>query len=100
VTLFPQEIWNTDDSYDEDPALRTPIGLATPGGYGPYDFVLNQDVSAPTVVDHSPGEGAVSVRADAAVVIEFSEAIDANTLQGNFRLFNLLTNKGTGEARW
>jgi YVTN family beta-propeller protein len=95
VTLFPAELYNVGDSYDEDPLLADEISTPVAGDYGPFDFVLNEDTSGPAVIDHSPADLAVDVRADAAVVIEFSEAINTGTVSGNFRLFNQSTLSGT-----
>ena len=96
VTRFPAEYWNTEDSFDEDPALKTRISIPVAGIYGPYEIMTNQDVAGPTVLSHSPAGAAADVGINAAVVVEFSEAIDYKTVKGNFRLWNNMTGTGTG----
>jgi len=96
ITKFPAEYFNLGDSFDEDAALKTIINIPVAGVYGPYEIMTNQDVAGPTVLSHSPAHAASDVGVDAAVVVEFSEAIDYKTVKGNFRLWNQAAGTGTG----
>ncbi|UCG53329.1 MAG: Ig-like domain-containing protein [Candidatus Latescibacterota bacterium] len=95
VTTFVPEYWTNPETADDDPEIATPIvvdGSPLPG----HVFVLNEDTTPPTVESVSPAADAVDVRADAAVVVTFSEAVDHATIPANFRLENTTTGSGVG----
>ena len=66
------------------------------GGDDGSDPAPGEDLTAPTVVSMSPEDGAVGVRDDAAVVIEFSEPMDRLSVQDNIDAADL----GAINAEW
>jgi DNA-binding beta-propeller fold protein YncE len=85
VTLFVPEYWDVAESATDNAADMDVINVA--GGSSQIaDLITNIDVTAPTVTSISPTNGEIDVRIDAAMLIQFSEPIDAGTISGNFRL--------------
>ncbi len=94
VTNFPGEYWNTGDNSSEDPLIRAPINIAGP--VSGFVVVTNVDTTGPSVVSHSPNMSESDVSADAAVVIQFDEPIDHNSVSGNFRVYDNTLFQGVG----
>ena len=84
VTNFVPESWDLVESANDDPAARDLVAV-TAGTITTANFVTNIDVTGPSVAAVSPWPGQTGVAIDAAVIIKFDEAVDGNSLTGNFR---------------
>ncbi|MGD8413305.1 MAG: Ig-like domain-containing protein, partial [Candidatus Latescibacterota bacterium] len=94
VTLFVPEYWDLAESETDNPADMDAITVGG-GSVATADIISNIDVDPPTVTSISPPAGEDSVRIDAAMLLQFSEAIDAGTVSNNFRL-KILTGPDAG----
>ena len=85
VTLFVPEYWDFAESETDNPADKDPVVVGG-GSMATADIISNIDLVPPTVTSISPTTAEDSVRIDAAMLIQFSEAIDGGTVSNNFRL--------------
>jgi DNA-binding beta-propeller fold protein YncE len=85
VTLFVPEYWDAAESSSDNEADKDAINVSG-GSTQIADLFTNIDLVPPTVTSMSPANGTSDVRIDAAMLIQFSEPIDAGTVSGNFRL--------------
>jgi len=85
VTLFVPEYWDLAESALDNPADKDPVNVGG-GSTATADIISNIDLEPPTVATISPESAEDSVRIDAAMLIQFSEAIDAGSVSNNFRL--------------
>jgi DNA-binding beta-propeller fold protein YncE len=85
VTLFVPEYWDVAESELDNAADKDPIAVGG-GSMATADIITNIDLEPPTVTSISPLAAEDSVRIDAAMLIQFSEAIDAGTVSNNFRV--------------
>jgi len=85
VTLFVPEYWDVAESAFDNAVDLDVVNVAG-GSTEVVDIITNIDNIAPTVAAISPQNNVDSVRVDAALLIRFSEPIDAGTLSGNFTL--------------
>src|SRR5262249_20394820 len=72
-----------------DPATFTPITVTSGSVVTSRDVITNVDVIPPTVAAVEPvfpANAATQVRIDSAILVNFSERIQASTLQGNFKV--------------
>jgi YVTN family beta-propeller protein len=85
-TNFPAEWWSEPDTDRDPPDLRGALTLAAGELRSGLDVITNVDTIAPRVVSIAPGRDTVNVRIDTSILVNFSERIDPNTLQGGLRL--------------
>ena len=85
ITLFVPEYWDLAESAADNAADKDIVTVAG-GTDAVVDIISNIDITPPTVATISPENADTGVRIDAAMLIQFSEAIDAGTLSNNFRL--------------
>ncbi|MDH3198095.1 MAG: Ig-like domain-containing protein, partial [Candidatus Krumholzibacteria bacterium] len=84
-TVFVPEYYDAAESASDDATAKT--GVAVSGGAtATVNLITNIDAVAPTVVQTTPGNGAINVASDAAIVLRFSEGINTGTLAANFHL--------------
>ena len=88
---FVPEWYDAAESNQDNPIARTPVSVSG-GSAVPVAIVTNVDVSAPSVVAASPGNGAIDVAIDGAYRMQFSEAVDVGTLNAAFSFRDVLTN--------
>jgi len=94
-TNFKSEWYDAAESESDDPDARTQVSVTNGQPVATVDLVTNVDVSAPAVLSSRP-DGTSPIAVDGAIVIEFSEAIDINTIKASFSLRDLVTNAGKG----
>ncbi|UCG53331.1 MAG: Ig-like domain-containing protein [Candidatus Latescibacterota bacterium] len=92
--LFPPEYWDALEGPFDDPTAKSLIPIS--GGSAVIDIVTNIDVTPPQVVSVSPDSNITDALVNSAVVIGFSEEINHNTLQGNFRVEDATTHTAVG----
>jgi YVTN family beta-propeller protein len=88
-TDFEAEWWDSGESESDNPTTFTPITIAAGETVANRDVITNVDVTPPTMASVDPMfpvDDATQVRIDSAVLVNFSERIQASTLQGNFKL--------------
>lgn len=95
VTNFIPEYWDENESASDNPLDMTSIPVSG-GMIATANIMTNIDLEPPVILETTPANNAAGVRADATILIQFSEPIDHTTLQGNFRLVNTGTNQGVG----
>ncbi len=83
---FDAEWYTAGDTYDDDPAVKTVIAVAAGEQFLTADLVSNLDTSAPFVVSLNPAGAATGVGVDATILVNFSEPVDATSLQAAFAL--------------
>jgi hypothetical protein len=92
---FQPEWYDAAESESDDPTARTQVSISNGQPLATVDLVTNIDATAPEVVMARP-DGTAPIAVDGAIVIEFSEAIDINTIRNSFSLRDLVTNAGKG----
>ncbi|HVP15116.1 MAG TPA: Ig-like domain-containing protein, partial [Terriglobales bacterium] len=85
-TNFAAEWWCQPESDRDTPAERGILTLAAGEVRSGIDVITNVDTIPPAVVSVSPKADTTDVRIDTAILVNFSERIDKNSLQGNVRL--------------
>jgi YVTN family beta-propeller protein len=85
VTLFVPEYYDAAESAFDNEFDKLAVNVSG-GSRETADIITNIDVTGPSVLSISPSPGVDSVRVDAAILIQFSEAIDDGTLNSNFTL--------------
>ncbi len=88
VTLFVPEYYDAAESAFDNEFDKIAVNVSG-GSRETADIITNIDVTGPSVLSISPSPGVDSVRVDAAILIQFSEPIDASTLSSNFTLLTL-----------
>lgn len=99
VVRFPPEYYDQAESSSDNPDDKTAISITAGAKVAGINLVTNIDVTPPEVVKTTPLANASSVKIDAAIKINFSEAIDDNSVSGNFSLVDAATGtfiKGKG----
>lgn len=93
VTNFVAEYYDAAESSSDNPQDKIIVSQAGAPQTN-IDFITNIDTTPPSVTSISPANAETDVSIDAAVLIKFDEAIDDNTISGNFSL----TGPGGGVA--
>lgn len=95
VTNFNPEWFDNAESATDDPDARDEVTISNGQPVSAVDMVTNIDADAPEVTNARP-DGTADVAVDGAMVIEFSEAIDINTITASFSLRDITTNAAQG----
>jgi hypothetical protein len=88
-TDFEAEWWDSGESESDNLGTYTAITVAAGAVIGNRDVITNVDVTPPNMAAVDPVfpvDDGTQVRIDSAVLVNFSERIQASTLQGNFKL--------------
>ncbi len=94
-TNFKPEWYDNAESESDDPDARTQVSITNGQPTATIDLITNVDVAAPAVTSARP-DGTAPIAVDGAIVIEFSEAIDINTIRSSFSLRDQVTNAAKG----
>jgi YVTN family beta-propeller protein len=94
-TNFKPEWYDNAESESDDPDARTQVSISNGQPVATADLITNVDVAAPEIVLARP-DGTNAIAVDGAIVIEFSEAIDINTITSSFSLRDQVTNAAKG----
>ncbi|HKW15612.1 MAG TPA: Ig-like domain-containing protein [Candidatus Krumholzibacteria bacterium] len=94
-TNFKPEWYDAAESATDDPNARTQISVSNGQPVATADLITNVDATPPVVLLARP-DGSAAIAVDGAIVIEFSEPIDINTIRSSFSLRDLGTNAGKG----
>lgn len=92
---FKPEWYDNAESESDDPDARTQVSISNGQPVATADLITNVDVAAPEVLLARP-DGTNAIAVDGAIVIEFSEAIDINTITSSFSLRDQATNAAKG----
>jgi YVTN family beta-propeller protein len=96
VTVFVPEYYDAAESNSDDPTAKLAVAVADGQKVTGINITTNIDATGPVVTDVLPASNATDVRVDAAVLIEFDEPIDKNTISGNFHFRNVTQDIGLG----
>jgi YVTN family beta-propeller protein len=96
VTVFVPEYYDAAESNSDDPTAKLAIAVADGQKVTGINITTNIDATGPVVTEVIPASGAADVRVDAAIVIEFDEPIDKNTISGNFHFKNVTQDVSLG----
>ena len=94
-TNFKPEWYDAAESATDNPDDRTQINISNGQPVATADLITNVDATPPEVTSARP-DGSSAIAVDGAMVIQFSEAIDINTIRNSFSLRDLSTNAGKG----
>jgi hypothetical protein len=94
VTVFVPEYYDANESNADDPTAKLAVAVADGEKVAGIDFDTNIDATGPVVAEVIPASNATNVRVDAAILVEFDEPIDKNTISGNFHFRNVTQNVG------
>ncbi len=89
-TNFGPEYWDLEESNTDDPTAMDAVSVAS-GGTTTADITTNIDNTPPTVVTTLPASNATNVPYNGSILISFSEAIESDSLSGNFALTDSAT---------
>lgn len=94
-TNFGGEWYDNSESESDDPTARSQVSITNGQPTATVDLITNVDVDAPEVVLARP-DGTAVITVDGAIVIEFSEPIDINTIRDSFSLRDIATSQAQG----
>ncbi len=94
-TNFKPEWYDASESESDDPDARAQVSISNGQPVATADILTNIDTDGPEVLSARP-DGTAIIAVDGAIVIEFSEAIDINTIRNSFSLRDLSTNSAKG----
>jgi len=75
-TDFPEEFYDDQESYDDDPGAGDPILVASESTTSGIDLITNKDLTPPTVIGTSLDEESVDLAVSPTIAIKFSEPVD------------------------